>query len=120
MSGALLTPFLFSKRLLNDAFESQIVAVIKENTLLTHPTINDMVNQSTGSVAGCSRHPDRLPKAPKQSRTGPVPVFRPESRLRLSYMAYTEQITFLLFLKMADEQTRPPYNRTRIVPTELG
>lgn len=26
----------------------------------------------------------------------------------LSYMAYTEQITFLLFLKMADEQTKPP------------
>ncbi len=25
----------------------------------------------------------------------------------LSYLAYTEQITFLLFLKMADEQTRP-------------
>ena len=35
-------------------------------------------------------------------------------------MAYTEQITFLLFLKMADEQTRPPYNRKPIVPTELG
>lgn len=29
----------------------------------------------------------------------------------LSYMAYTEQITFLLFLKMAHEQTKPPYNR---------
>ena len=57
-----LRPLLFV-----DAFESQIVAVIKENTLLTHPTINDMVYQSTGSVAGCSRHPDRLPKAPKQS-----------------------------------------------------
>ncbi len=27
----------------------------------------------------------------------------------LSYMAYTEQITFLLFLKMAHEQTEPPY-----------
>ena len=38
----------------------------------------------------------------------------------LSYMAYTEQITFLLFLKMADEQTRPPCNRKPIVPTELG
>jgi type I restriction-modification system DNA methylase subunit len=25
----------------------------------------------------------------------------------LSYMAYTEQITFLLFLKMAHEQTKP-------------
>lgn len=38
----------------------------------------------------------------------------------LSCMGYTEQITFQLFLKMADEQTRLPYNRTRIVPTELG
>ncbi len=38
----------------------------------------------------------------------------------LSYMAYTEQITFLLFLKMADEQAGPPYNREPIVPPELG
>lgn len=38
----------------------------------------------------------------------------------LSYMAYTEQITFLLFLKMADEQTKPPYNRPPLVPPELG
>jgi type I restriction enzyme M protein len=34
----------------------------------------------------------------------------------LSYMAYTEQITFLLFLKMADEQTKPPHNRKPLVP----
>jgi len=38
----------------------------------------------------------------------------------LSYMAYTEQITFLLFLKMADELTKPPYNRKPIVPPDLG
>jgi len=38
----------------------------------------------------------------------------------LSYMAYTEQITFLLFLKMADEQTKPPYNRSPIVPPGMG
>lgn len=38
----------------------------------------------------------------------------------LSYMAYTEQITLLLFLKMADEQTKPPYHREPIVPPELG
>src|ERR1039458_7131783 len=37
----------------------------------------------------------------------------------LSYMAYTEQITFLLFLKMADEQTKPPYSRPPIVPSAL-
>jgi type I restriction enzyme M protein len=34
----------------------------------------------------------------------------------LSYMAYTEQITFLLFLKMAHEQTQAPYSRKPIVP----
>jgi len=38
----------------------------------------------------------------------------------LSYMAYTEQITFLLFLKMADELTKPPYNRPALVPAALG
>ena len=27
----------------------------------------------------------------------------------VGYMSFTEQITFLLFLKMADEQTRPPF-----------
>jgi len=29
-------------------------------------------------------------------------------------MAYTEQITFLLFLKMADEQSKPPYNKKSV------
>ena len=38
----------------------------------------------------------------------------------LSYMAYTEQITFLLFLKMADEMTKAPYNRPPIVPAKFG
>jgi hypothetical protein len=38
----------------------------------------------------------------------------------LSYLAYTEQITFLLFLKMADEMTRPPFNRSPIVPPRFG
>ncbi len=34
----------------------------------------------------------------------------------LSYMAYAEQITFLLFLKMADELTKPPHKRPAVVP----
>lgn len=38
----------------------------------------------------------------------------------LSYMEYTEQITFLLFLKMADELTKPPYKRKPIVPPQYG
>src|SRR5579883_2191089 len=37
----------------------------------------------------------------------------------LSFLGYTEQITFLLFLKMADEQTRPPYHRKPIIPKGL-
>ena len=38
----------------------------------------------------------------------------------LPFHAYTEQITFLLFLKMADERTRPPYNKPPMVPPEYG
>ncbi|MCX7012856.1 MAG: class I SAM-dependent DNA methyltransferase [Candidatus Sumerlaeota bacterium] len=37
----------------------------------------------------------------------------------LSYMAYTEQITFLLFLKMAHEVTQPPHSKPAIVPKGL-
>jgi type I restriction enzyme M protein len=37
----------------------------------------------------------------------------------LSYQDYIEQLTFLLFLKMADEQCKPPFSRPRIVPEEL-
>ena len=29
----------------------------------------------------------------------------------LSYGDYVEQLTFLLFLKMADEHSKPPYNK---------
>ena len=38
----------------------------------------------------------------------------------LSYGDYLEQLTFLLFLKMADERTREPWNRPAIVPDEFG
>ena len=34
----------------------------------------------------------------------------------LSYGDYVEQLTFLLFLKMAHEQTQPPWNRPSPVP----
>ena len=37
----------------------------------------------------------------------------------LSYQDYIEQLTFLLFLKMADEQSRPPFGRPSIVPDGL-
>jgi type I restriction enzyme M protein len=37
----------------------------------------------------------------------------------LSYQDYIEQLTFLLFLKMADEQTKPPFGRPSIVPATL-
>ncbi|MGB0176434.1 MAG: N-6 DNA methylase [Owenweeksia sp.] len=34
----------------------------------------------------------------------------------VGYGDYLEQITFLLFLKMADEQSKPPYNRKNNIP----
>lgn len=38
----------------------------------------------------------------------------------LSYQDYIEQLTFLLFLKMADEQTKPPFRGPAIVPPDMG
>ena len=38
----------------------------------------------------------------------------------LSCFEYVEQLTLLLFLKMADQLTEPPYSRKPIVPAELG
>src|SRR2546427_2219631 len=37
----------------------------------------------------------------------------------LSYGDYVEQLTYLLFLKMADEQTKPPFNRGAVIPEGL-
>ena len=38
----------------------------------------------------------------------------------VSYGDYVEQLTYLLFLKMADEQTKPPFNRPAIIPSDYG
>src|SRR5258708_7261373 len=38
----------------------------------------------------------------------------------LSYGDYVEQLTYLLFLKMADEQSRPPYAKASPIPQEFG
>src|SRR4051794_7676673 len=38
----------------------------------------------------------------------------------LSCFEYVEQLTLLLFLKMADQFTEEPYNREPIVPSDLG
>jgi type I restriction enzyme M protein len=38
----------------------------------------------------------------------------------LSYGDYVEQLTFLLFLKMDDERTKPPYNKNSEIPKEYN
>jgi type I restriction enzyme M protein len=38
----------------------------------------------------------------------------------VSYGDYLEQLTFLLFLKMADEYSKPPYNRKINIPSEFS
>ena len=38
----------------------------------------------------------------------------------VSYGDYLEQLTYLLFLKMADEYSKPPYNRKLPVPAEYN
>ena len=36
----------------------------------------------------------------------------------VSYGDYVEQLTYLLFLKMADEQTKPPFKKKSIIPKD--
>jgi hypothetical protein len=45
-------------------------------------------------------------------------LYREDSGLvdGLSYGDYVEQLTFLLFIKMADEHTRPPFNKPSTIP----
>ena len=38
----------------------------------------------------------------------------------LSYGDYVEQLTFLLLLKMADEQSKPPFDKPSPVPAEFA
>lgn len=38
----------------------------------------------------------------------------------ISYGDYVEQLTYLLFLKMADEYTKPPFNRPSSIPESYG
>src|SRR6266404_9028803 len=38
----------------------------------------------------------------------------------VGYGDYLEQLTYLIFLKMADEYSRPPYNRKVAIPAEFS
>ena len=38
----------------------------------------------------------------------------------MSYGDYVEQLTYPLFLKMADRRSRPPYNQASIIPTRYA
>ena len=38
----------------------------------------------------------------------------------MSYGDYVEQLTYLLFLKMADERTKPPYNQSNNIPADYA
>ena len=38
----------------------------------------------------------------------------------VSYGDYLEQLTYLIFLKMADEYGKPPYDRDVGIPAEYG
>jgi len=38
----------------------------------------------------------------------------------MSYGDYVEQLTYLLFLMMADERSRPPYKQPSLVPAQYA
>jgi type I restriction enzyme M protein len=62
-----------------------------------------------------------LARSPARKRAGASE----KSRLTLrddgmSYGDYVEQLTYLLFLKMADERSRPPYNQPSLIPAQYA
>ncbi len=59
-----------------------------------------------------NEHPER----PRPAALELLNILRDDG---LSYGDYLEQLTYLLFLKMADEQTRPPFSRPAVVPEGL-
>ena len=38
----------------------------------------------------------------------------------MSYGDYVEQLTYLLFLKMADERSKLPYNQPSLIPAQYA
>ncbi len=38
----------------------------------------------------------------------------------VSYSDYVEQLTYILFLKMADEQSKPPFNKKSLIPDKYN
>src|SRR5256885_12463325 len=77
------------------------------------------------------RSPAARPHAPKQPRKKPSMDASQIGKRAWSYAGvlqdaglscfeYVEQLTLLLFLKMADQLTEPPHNKPPIVPEELG
>jgi HsdM N-terminal domain len=38
----------------------------------------------------------------------------------MSYGDYVEQLTYRMFLKMADERAGPPYNQPSLIPAQYG
>lgn len=45
---------------------------------------------------------------------------KPRLNQRMSYGDYVDQLTYLLFLKIADERTLAPYNQKSPVPDKYG
>ena len=50
----------------------------------------------------------------RHDRPEALELLQRPARRRASYGDYVEQLTYLLFLKMADEQTQPPLSRAGV------
>ena len=76
--------------------------------ILNSPSI---FQQATSSATGTAQK--TVPLAGLRRFSIPLPPLRDDG---LSYGDYVEQLTFLLFLKMADEQSKPPFNKPSPIP----
>ena len=112
MLESVLPRFTYAKR-------TRALCVLDPYTLTLDWRVVDFRRTKQDRVENCSGHLPQIrfrmsnPTALVQKLWNYCSILRDDG---LSYGDYVEQLTFLLFLKMADEQSRPPFNKPSPIP----
>jgi predicted nucleotidyltransferase len=81
--------------------------------LLSDPEREQIIKARLMQIAQLKQHMNTTTNSLVQKLWNYCNVLRDDG---MSYGDYVEQLTYLLFLKMADERSAPPYNQPSIVP----
>ena len=94
-----------------DSLENAVIAALKRGEKLR---LSILSSAFTGNLVPEVRN--LRYERQRDHRSEALELLQRAPRRRAVYQDYLEQLTFLLFLKMADERTKPPFSRRAIVP----